>query len=227
MSRIALLFFLMLATYPAVSQIHEVGVFAGGSNYVGDIGATNYINPNQLAFGFIYKWNKSSRYSYRASFIFSELSADDSKSDINSRIQRDFTFKNPIRELSIGIEFNFLPFNLHDFSKPVTPYIYGGLSYLSHKDLNFNGGVVEDNGNRNTFAIPMTLGIKAKIGTHLVLGAEVGARYSFTDNLDGSNPDNANSNLSFGNVYSDDWYVFSGITLTYTFGRRPCYYCFE
>jgi hypothetical protein len=227
MRRIVLLVILLSATFPAAAQIHEIGVFTGGSNYIGDIGAANYINPNQLAFGFVYKWNKSSRYSYRASLIFTELSGDDANSDINSRVQRDFQFKNSIRELSIGMEFNFLPFNLHNFSRPVTPYIYGGLSYFSYSDLNFNGGVVEDNGNRNTFAIPMTLGIKGKLGKHLVLGAEVGARYTFTDNLDGSNPNNANGDLSFGNIYSDDWYVFSGITLTYTFGRRPCYYCFE
>lgn len=209
------------------AQIHEIGVFVGGSNYIGDIGATNYINPNQLAYGFIYKWNKSSRYSWRASLIWSQLSGDDANADIRSRVQRDFQFKNSIREISAGLEFNFLPFNLHNFSKPVTPYIYGGLSYFSHDDLNFSGGVAVDNGNRNTFAIPMTLGIKAKVSTHLVLAAEVGARYTFTDNLDGSNPTGANSNLSFGNIYSDDWYVFTGITLTYTFGRLPCYYCFE
>ena len=35
------------------AQIHEVGVFLGGSNYIGDVGKTNYINPNELSFGFL------------------------------------------------------------------------------------------------------------------------------------------------------------------------------
>jgi hypothetical protein len=29
------------------SQIHEVGVFLGGSNYIGDIGPTTYIASNE------------------------------------------------------------------------------------------------------------------------------------------------------------------------------------
>jgi hypothetical protein len=34
------------------AQIHEVGVFLGGSNYIGDIGRTDYI-PNKLHLGTI------------------------------------------------------------------------------------------------------------------------------------------------------------------------------
>jgi hypothetical protein len=30
------------------SQIHEVGVFLGGSNYIGDVGSTNYIAQMNL-----------------------------------------------------------------------------------------------------------------------------------------------------------------------------------
>ena len=41
------------------AQIYEVGVFAGGSNFIGDVGATDYISPNQGAFGAIFKWNRS------------------------------------------------------------------------------------------------------------------------------------------------------------------------
>ena len=29
--------------------------------------------------------------------------------------------------------------------------------------------------------------------------------------------------FSFGNINNNDWYMFSGITLTYTFGTNPCY----
>jgi hypothetical protein len=67
----------------------------------------------------------------------------------------------------------------------------------------------------------MTLGIKSNVSRHIVLGLEVGARYTFTDNLDGSNP--KDNTLRFGNINNNDWYVFSGFTLSYTFGRKPCY----
>ena len=55
------------------SQIYEVGVFAGGSNFIGDVGATNYINPNTSALGLMLKWNRSPRHSCRVSIIYSDL----------------------------------------------------------------------------------------------------------------------------------------------------------
>ncbi|MEO9560182.1 MAG: DUF6089 family protein, partial [Nonlabens ulvanivorans] len=45
---------------------------------------------------------------------------------------------------------------------------------------------------------------------------------TFTDNLDGSNNEDF-ENVRFGNINNNDWYVFSGVTLTYAFGRKPCY----
>ena len=69
-----------------------------------------------------------------------------------------------------------------------------------------------------------SLGIKGRFFQNFVIGAEVGFRYTFTDNLDGSNPKNDNfETLRFGNLNSNDWYVFTGLTLTYTFGKNPCF----
>jgi len=76
-------------------------------------------------------------------------------------------------------------------------------------------------------AIPLILGIKTNVlAPHIILAAEVGIRYTFTDNLDGSFPDDGDTGFAtrnFGNISNNDWYVFSGISLTYTFGRKPCY----
>ena len=33
------------------SQIYEVGGFFGGSNFVGDVGSTKFIDPNSYALG--------------------------------------------------------------------------------------------------------------------------------------------------------------------------------
>jgi hypothetical protein len=86
-----------------------------------------------------------------------------------------------------------------------------------------NGQTKKDKTER-TLAIPMIVGVKTNILDHFVLGVEVGARYTFTDNLDGSLPANENlAPLQFGNINSKDWYVFTGITLTYTFTEKPCY----
>ncbi len=74
----------------------------------------------------------------------------------------------------------------------------------------------------------MTVGYKSTLGSKFVIAAEIGARYTFTDNLDGSNPSGSDEidSLQFGNINNNDWYVFTGITLTYTFGRKPCFCTF-
>lgn len=217
-------FTLLVMGHIATSQIHEAGILAGGSNYIGDIGATNYVSPNNIALGVIYKWNISSRYSYRASFMYARIQGMDSKSDIPSRQNRNYTFKNNIREVSLGMEFNFLDFDLHRFGLTITPYVHSGLSYFNYDASYFDTDEALKYDTNYSFAIPITLGIKGRVFDQIVVGLEINTRYTFTDNLDGSNSSDGEFNgFGFGNLNSNDWYVFSGITVTYTFGRNPCY----
>lgn len=208
----------------ATAQIHELGVWLGGSNYIGDIGATKYIAPKNLAYGLVYKWNKSPRHSWRFSYIQSEIEGDDAKSESAAKKQRNLSFTNTIQEFSAGLEFNFQDFNLHEQQPKFTPYIYTGLTVFIYSENFFLGKTLKVGYDNGQAAIPMIVGLKSNITENLILAGEVGARYTFTDNLDGSNPANKNlKSLAFGNIDTNDWYVFTGVTLTYTFGERPCY----
>ncbi len=207
------------------SQIHEIGVFGGGSNFIGDVGASDYISPKQPALGLIYKWNASSRHSWRASVIYSDLRADDKESDDPRRAQRGYFLDSNLLEISAGMEFTFLDFDLHSGEKIGTPYLYTGISVAKHDNYYFLNGVqTPENNNSWAYAIPMALGFKTNVLGNLILGIEVGARYTFSDEIDGSVPDTASlQQYEFGNINNNDWYVFSGLTLTYTFGENPCY----
>jgi len=209
----------------AVGQINELGVFAGGSNFVGDVGNQSYINPNDLAIGLIYKWNKSTRHAWRFSLTHASLKIDDSKSDSSARKQRNYALKNNVTEISAGLEFNFFDFDLHDFGFKITPYVHTGLSYFWYDNKYFQNQRVKKDGEKGSaFSIPMTLGIKFNLDQNWVLGIESGVRYTFVDDIDGSKPKNKNyDHLQFGNIKSNDWYVFTGFTLTYTFGKNPCF----
>lgn len=219
----------LCAMFGLNAQTYEVGLFAGGANVIGDVGRTNYILPSGPAIGGLFKWNKSKRYAWRASVIYGSFTADDSKSSKSSREQRGFVIDNSVLEGSVGIEFNFVEYNLHKLGPAFTPYLYTGFTYFRYDFNYFDAQQVQDiNQKEGSFAIPMTVGAKYRLNQFLILGAEIGARYTFTDNLDGSNPEGSNfEQFRFGNILSDDWYVFSGITLTYTFGRKPCQDCFE
>lgn len=227
MKRFFVLFLLLFGISISNAQINEIGVFLGGSNYIGDIGNTTYINPKDPAFGLVYKWNRSPRHAYRFSIFHSEITANDADSKVPGRKNRGLAFKNTITELSGGLEFNFFDFNLHQMDPKITPYIYTGIAYSFYDGLFFVGDTAKSDAQHGTVAIPMLVGIKSNITTSLILGVEVGARYSFADDIDGSNPTNENlENLRFGNLLSNDWYMFTGFTLTYTFGEKPCY-CFD
>jgi len=224
MNRNYVLFILLLGFTSVNAQIHEIGVFLGGSNYIGDVGPTTYIAPNEFAYGLLYKWNKSPRHSWRFSYNQAKITSSDLKSNSPGRTQRGYNFENDLKEVSLGLEFNFFDFNLHDFETKITPYIYSGVSYFAYYELFYISGGQREDYRNGALAIPMVLGVKLNVFKNIILGVEVGARYTMTDNLDGSNPKNKIlSPLKFGDLNSNDWYVFSGITLTYTFGNEPCY----
>jgi len=204
------------------AQINELGVFFGGSNYIGDIGSTNYVNPNDYAFGVIYKYNINPRIALRGTFTYAKVSADDSNSQNIARQQRDLNFTNTIKELAVGVEFNYFEYDLSTRDMSQTPYIL-----LEVAAYNFNIAKSQtapneyEYGNNTSFSIPFGLGYKTRIVGNFAGAIEVGVRYTFTDELD-YNHEMINA-LNFGNPNNNDWYVFTGINLVYTFGRPACY----
>mgnify|MGYP006177029539 CR=1 FL=1 len=114
--------------------------------------------------------------------------------------------------------------DLHQLDWAMTPYVSTGINYFIYNEKYILGTRAETDYRDSALAIPMVVGIKTRVLESFILGFEVGARYTFTDNLDGSNPKNDNfESVRFGNLGSNDWYVFTGFTLTYTFGDNPCF----
>lgn len=215
----------------AFSQKYEVGPFIGGANYIGDVGSSNYINPKTLVFGGLFKYNQSTRHSFRFSFLYAEIEADDANSHDTRRQERGYYFSNTIMEASLGLEYTFWEFDLNSATKQSTPYLYTGLNYYFANHLRLNTEVIVDNsqlekaGKKWEFSIPMVIGYKQSLNSFLTGGIEIGARYTFTDNLDGSKPSElgGGNELDFGNPNTTDWYMFTGVYLTFYFGRQPCY----
>tara|TARA_B100000780_G_scaffold184908_1_gene129825 strand:- start:56 stop:745 length:690 start_codon:yes stop_codon:yes gene_type:complete len=226
MRLIIIFFFTIQFSY---CQIYEVGISAGRSNFIGDIGETQFINiltpkiQEDYVYGLNFKWNRSPRHSYRFSYIFGELAANDLASKDPRRVERRYKFITPITELSLGMEFTFFDFNLHEAGIKYTPYIFTGIVYTKFNKLGLQNDIISKVGGRtNSFGIPFVLGFKYRILEQIIISAEVGSRFMFTDNIDGSVSEDENY-TNFGNINNNDWYVFSLINLSYTFGRKPCY----
>ncbi len=196
------------------SQINEAGIFLGGSNYIGDIGRTNFIYPNSFAIGGIYKWNLHPHYSLRATYIYSKISGKDSQSNNSFRKYRDLSFSNDIHELAVGIEYHFFKYSLGKTGYTHTPYLFvegGAVNY----------GTLDDQRSFN-FSMPFGAGYKTILAPNIGIAIETGFRYTFKDDIDGYpfNPDDPNIQI---NPNNNDWYVFTGITLVFAFGREGCY----
>ena len=220
----------LLFLSPLAAQTHELGGFIGASNYIGDIGTDKYIHPNAVAFGILYKWNTTDRYSLRAGFNHTRLKENEYYNSDFNRFRRSYKLSNLIYEAYAGIEINFIEYNLHNELTSFTPYIFYGISYFSYEQYyltpnGFNPPNYNYYGKELEFALPLILGFKINPNPYFVLGLEMGARYTFTDNLDGSKPENeyANSGYDFGNIANNDWYLFMGLTISFTFGDLPCY----
>jgi len=213
------LFYIFILTTSVVSsQLYEIGGFLGGSNYIGDIGSTQYINPNTLALGGVAKFNWTPRITVRGTMIYTKLQGDDSKSDNDFRINRGRSFKNNILDAALGIEFSFFKYSLSKIGFSQTPYIIAQIGAVNYSQISDDATTKRI----TSLVIPFGLGYKMKLAQNVGIALETSVRYTLKDNIDGNNH-NVGAPYDFGNPNSDDWYVFTGITVVYAFGRPGCY----
>ncbi len=225
MKKSIFILFLLLSSV-SFAQINELGVFLGGSNYMGDVGRTNYIYPNSPAFGGIYKWNMHPHYSIRATYTYSKISGDDNDSDNSLRKYRGISFTNSVHELVAGIEYHFFKYNLSKVGYTQTPYIFieaGVVNYGTFAQEITPNGLVDQNKRTFNFAMPFGIGYKMKLAQNVGIGIETSFRYTFKDDIDGYPRVINGSAVPTDYSNHNDWYVFTGITLVYAFGREGCY----
>ena len=234
MSRKNINLLFLLITTSIFSQNNEIGFFAGGANYIGDVGPTTYIQPfsqnasNNLVAGIIYRKNFNDRISARAKFNYAKIGSSDIwPNTVDYRQARGLYFRNEIKELGLGIDFNFLEFDVLENSLQMTPFISTGISFFRYNALRYQIGVLEATkyGDASNISIPITLGYKIKPVDDFIFSFEITANHTYSDNLDGSQPGEKQKSSSyyFGSTLSQDWHVFSGISLTYIFGTKKCY----
>ena len=218
--RLILLLFICVSSN-CLSQINEIGFFVGGVNYVGDVGPSNYIRPNNTGGSILYKYNLNPRIAIRGNFSYFSLSGNDADSENIIRQQRGFSFKNSINEFAVGIEYNFYEYDLSSREHTSTPYILLQMAAVDYETPRLQNPDSSYKFTRNTsVSIPLGVGFKTKVYGKIAFAIETTFRYTFTDELDYST--NRFSELDFGGT-SNDWYMFSGISLVYTFGRPACF----
>jgi hypothetical protein len=203
------------------SQIHEIGVFIGGTNYVGDVGRTNYIFPNKIGASLIYKYNLNPRIALRGNLSLIPLHGDDAQSSNQIRKNRNFNFNNSIKEVAVGIEYNFFEYDMTSVDKAYTPYILLEIAGFNYNSVSSEITTGRYNYKSKTaYSMLIGLGFKGRLADNIGFAIETRMNYTFQDDLDYTTY--KAPSLDFGGN-SNDWYMFTGVSLVYAFGRPSCY----
>ncbi|MCF6342895.1 MAG: DUF6089 family protein [Bacteroidales bacterium] len=191
----------------------EVGLFGGGSYYLGEMNpAIPFVNT-QLAYGILARYNINRRTALKLSYTRGAIKGVDAQPV--RIVPQEYSFSSVVNDISFVGEFNWWDYFTGSKKSFFTPFLFAGVTYYFSE---LNNGV----------SIPFGFGFKYSISERLGLGFEWGMRKTFSDYLDGVNATEYQNGISTGEsdkTATWDWYNFTGITLTYKFNllnKRKC-----
>jgi hypothetical protein len=179
----------------------DIGIMVAVPWYMGDLSA---VLPQPVlvppAIGPMFRYNFDMRSSIRVRSLLYDLAGS---GEILGGTEAEF--HSSFVDLGLDFEFNWWPYKTAHLRTKYSPYVTAGAGYSldrmgegkSHAYLPFGGGV------------------KANLGRRLSGGIEVVMRKTFTDQLDGVV--NAGGEGVQTPVGNNDWYMFTGVFLTYKF----------
>jgi hypothetical protein len=181
----------------------DIGLFAGTAYYMGDLNPSVHYAAPTFAVGPIFRYNFNPRNSLRAHGFYHGLRGSDEDYMPNISPGRGAEFNSKFVDLGFDFEFNWKAYKTAYRRTKSSPYVFVGLGF----------GLNLVTQNLPIVTMPFGLGYKLNVGKWLSVGAEVSARKTFTDLIDGvTNPQLEGSIEPFGN---NDWYYFTGVFVTY------------
>ena len=207
----------------------EVGIGLGATNYRGEISPEYQLQNNRPAFTAFYRKDVSVPITLRGGIMAGLLRADDGNvNGVNGGVPplqgyRQANTKGSLLEASAVVEYNFMDYHHRTDKIHFTPYLFVGVAgfYANTTTVTNNpllSGALNQKGSMLGFAIPAGVGFKYALSEHLNLGLEVGVRKAFTDQLDHL----SEQDPFLVNPHDQDWYYYSGLSLSYTFFKIPC-----
>lgn len=181
----------------------DLGIFGGGSYYLGDINHSKQFYSLSYALGGLYRYNLNPRYTIRGSIYYGNLQANDQDFDNKFQQNRNKSLSGTVLDVTLQFEFNFMPYSTFGRSGEFTTYTTGGI------------GIAFINTSVNTYklVIPFGVGAKVNLGKKMGIGFEWGFRKMFYDMMDGYEDPVDTEYRSF--IHNYDWYSIVGFSLTY------------
>lgn len=187
--------FLTFIAFNVHAQTWEVGGFAGGAGYMGDLNPNNPIKISGIAAGAYVKRNFNGYLAAKLSYTYGTIAAADSTSNNQQFRDRNLSFRTRLNEVSLTGEFNFMEYVPSVSENMYTPYIYAGIGITNYNpQANYQGQTYDlrplmTEGQsaaykNSTISVPYGVGIKYNIAGRLTLAADIGYRNTYTDYLD-------------------------------------------
>ena len=224
---------LFINTINCYSQFIEPGISIGLNSYSGDLKRGYSPFPGEIGFEVFNRFNISSHQTFKISYKRGSLKGGELIDDALSA-NRDMSFKSKISEISGKIEYNFLDYFDEVSKLDFTPYLFFGIGATILKNIEERENMIDS---KELFInVPFGLGFKYLINKRFSLAFELEIKKTFNDNLDymsGANTKNINSvtglnfnnsikNFQYGSGNDNDFYYFTGISISYIFYRIPC-----
>ena len=197
MKRITLIIVLLVVGMGGLQaqKTMEVGVFGGGSYYVGDLNPGTPFLMTKPAYGLVARLNLNPRWTIKLSGYRGKIAGDDNIS--NAAVNRDLKFESQLTDISAVIELNFFNYITGSTRNFIAPYIFIGVGVfmfepkadgVSLPDLGTEGQNIGFFGRSRykttQMAIPFGFGFKYSLNKKLGFAVEWGLRKTFTDYID-------------------------------------------
>jgi hypothetical protein len=233
MAKYLAILLLTFVSLTATAQTWEVGGFAGGAGYMGDLNQNDPFKFSGVAGGAFVRRNFDGYLSLKLGFNYGVIKGADSLSQNAQAFSRNLSFKTQLSELSLTGEFNFMEYVPSVSKNYYTPYVFAGIAYTGYTPQAVYQGQTYDlrtlqtegvSYPGSTIAIPFGVGIKYNIAGRLTLGADLGYRIASTDYLDdvsGVYPDRTKLQTALSAALSDRSANHKGVPGTQRGDLRP------
>ncbi len=177
------------------SQTMEVGLFGGGSYYIGDLNPSMPFVKTQIAYGVLARYNLDERWAVKLGITRGKVKGNSANSSFLP--DRQLQFESPVTDISAVVEFNFFKYFTGSKHNWVTPYIFVGVGAFFYapeaggfklRDLGTEGQTIGYLGRKpyssTALSIPFGVGVKMSLTKRLAIGAYWEMHKTFIDYLD-------------------------------------------
>ena len=215
------IFFSVIPEKNLHAQFLEPGVGVGLVSYSGDLQRGYSIRSAALGFELFQRLNLSKHISVKGGIKKGTIKGKEKILDALSQ-NRNFSFKTRSTEFSIKIEYNFLDFFDETGDKIFTHYLFLGAGIGLFKNVEQRYLKVSKKNSFNLI-MPLGLGFKYLYRNRFSIGIEFEMKKTLSDLIDSlENKDLLVKNYQYGNPNSNDYYYFTGLSISYVLYTIPC-----